>query len=103
MSVGKAASQSGHAFIGAFLKADNARQSEYHRDGIGTKICLAAPSLQKLRWIFQEASDLGLPCTLIEDTGHNTCFHGVPTITAVGIGPIRKSEFPILKHLALAK
>ena len=103
MSVGKSASQSGHAFIGAYLQAEKTRQEEYHQDGIGTKICLAVKSLEKLRMVYDQAREKGIPCVLIEDSGNNTCFNGVPTITAVGIGPIRKHEFPELRKIPLKK
>jgi peptidyl-tRNA hydrolase len=101
MSVGKCSSQSGHAFLSAFLQADATRQRNYLADGIGTKVCLGVPTLEKLQAIHARACARGLPCALIEDTGRNTCFHGVPTITAVGVGPITRDEFPELRRLQL--
>jgi peptidyl-tRNA hydrolase len=102
MSAGKTASQAGHAYLGAFLKASPERQSEYHSDGgIGTKICLECSNLEALIKAFNQAQSLGLPCTFIEDSGNNTCFNGVTTATAVGIGPIAKSEAPFLKRFQL--
>lgn len=101
MSAGKTSSQSGHAYLGSFLKADPPRQSAYHADGIGTKVCLVCVNAYQLVRIHQQALQAGLPAVLIEDTGNNTCFNGVPTLTAVGIGPVRSSEVPFLKRLSL--
>lgn len=101
MGAGKCASQAGHAYLGSFLAADSVRQRQYHQDGIGTKVCLRVSSLEKLERIFGVARSRGIPCVLIEDAGRNTCFNGVPTITAVGIGPIKKSELPELRKLQL--
>jgi peptidyl-tRNA hydrolase len=101
MGCGKCSTQAGHAFLGAYLQADSARQQSYHADGIGTKICLRASSEEALLKAYAKAQAHGLPCVLIEDTGRNTCFNGVPTLTAVGIGPILSSEAPFLKRLSL--
>jgi peptidyl-tRNA hydrolase len=101
MSSGKLASQAGHAYVEAFLLADPQRQSYYRADGLGTKICLRAPNQDTLHRLEQEAKAVGLPCALIEDTGNNTCFNGVPTVTALGIGPIKRSELPSLRKLPL--
>ena len=101
MSAGKVASQAGHAFIGAFLQASPERQAEYHSDGVGTKVCLECPSLEALQRVYDRARDAGLPCVFIEDSGRNTCFNGVTTATAVGIGPVTKDEAPFLKRFQL--
>jgi peptidyl-tRNA hydrolase len=102
MSPGKLASQAGHAYLGAYLAAPAERQAEYHSTGpVGTKVCLVAPSLSKLMEVFAQAQALGLPAVLIEDTGRNTSFNGVPTVSAVGIGPIFPGDAPFLKRLKL--
>lgn len=101
MPPGKLASQAGHAYVGSLLSANADRQREYHKDGIGTKICLVADSLDQLLKLCHKAKELGIPHTLIEDTGRNTTFGGVPTISAAGFGPIAKGEFPALKRLQL--
>jgi peptidyl-tRNA hydrolase len=101
MPPGKLASQAGHAFLEAFRSAGVDRQSSYHADGLGTKICLEVNSLDKLLRLCDEAKALGIPFALIEDTGRNTTFGGVPTISAAGFGPIDKSEFPALRKLPL--
>lgn len=104
MGVGKIASQAGHAFVGSFLQADVERQREYHgEDGIGTKVCLSCPSLETLQRTYDLAKSLGLPCVFIEDSGPNTGFDGATVATAVGIGPVTKSEAPFLKKFQLHK
>lgn len=40
----------------------------------------------ELRDVYERANAAGLPCALIEDAGR-TEFHGVPTLTAVAVGP----------------
>ena len=101
MNKGKLASQAGHAFLESFLAAGATRQSAYHADGLGTKICLAIRNEMQLHLLYEQAKEAGLPCTLIEDSGRNTCFNGVPTCTAVGIGPILAVEAPFLRKFKL--
>lgn len=101
MPPGKLASQCGHAFIQAYRAANERRQQDYHKDGLGTKICLSISSLEKLLKLCHEAEKLGIPYALIEDAGRNTTFNGVPTISAAGFGPLLKGEFPQLKRLQL--
>lgn len=103
MTTGKTSSQAGHAYLGAFLKAPTQVQEDYHKDGIGTKVCLIVPNLGDLIRCHLKAQELGLPTVLIEDTGNNTCFNGVPTITAVGIGPCTKQDAPFLKKFQLLR
>ena len=102
MSPGKSCSQAGHAFLNSFLSADIDRQQKYQgSDGIGTKVCLECPSLEALQRVYDRARDAGLPCVFIEDSGRNTCFNGITTATAVGIGPVTKDEAPFLKRFQL--
>lgn len=66
-----------------------------------TKICVSVNSEQELLDLHAAVSAAGIPCSLIKDSGF-TEFNGVPTYTAVGIGP----EFPSVldsftKHLPL--
>ena len=51
-----------------------------------TKVCLAVADEADLLALHASAVELGLPCALIKDSGF-TVFHGVPTYTAVAIGP----------------
>lgn len=101
MGPGKSCSQAGHAFLNSWLSAPKNRQEEYHSGGIGTKVCLECPNLEALQRVYDRARDAGLPCVFIEDSGRNTCFNGVTTATAVGIGPVTKDEAPFLKRFQL--
>ena len=51
-----------------------------------TKICVYVNSEEKLLKLYEHAESLNLPCSLIKDSGR-TEFHGVPTYTAVAVGP----------------
>lgn len=101
MPIGKAASQAGHAYLESFVAADAARQAAYRADGLGTKICLTTPDLRKLLDLHAKVVARGLPCALIEDTGRNTTFGGVPTVSALGVGPLSAAEAKILRRLPL--
>jgi peptidyl-tRNA hydrolase len=107
MSPGKLAAQAGHAFLDAFLIAlerrpDNARR---YRDGChGTKVALLADGLDDLLRARAMADRAGLPTALITDSGHvlPPLFDGSPIVTALGIGPARRSEVRhITRHFAL--
>ncbi len=102
MSAGKTASQAGHGYINSFLKASKEVQEEYQKDGIGTKVCLECPDLGTLHRYHLMAQELGLPTDLIVDTGNNG-WNGVPTATALGIGPINREQARFLRKLKLLK
>ncbi len=106
MNSGKVASQSGHAFLDAYLQAldlDPDLCQEYKNDYHGIKVCLAVDSLDKLLLAESKAKHLNLPHALITDLGY-TCFEGQSTITALGIGPVRKDQIKsIVGHLPLFK
>jgi PTH2 family peptidyl-tRNA hydrolase len=55
-------------------------------EGRFTKICVSVPDEAQLKALFVQADAAGLPCALIEDSGL-TEFGGVPTLTAVAVGP----------------
>ncbi len=101
MSVGKAASQASHAALYSYLQADSGRRAAFDKDGIGIKICLRAPNEDALHEWKQWADHLELPNFLVNDTGSNTHFRGVPTISALGIGPLTEEESRHLRHLKL--
>lgn len=103
MGTGKVASQAGHAYLGAFLKAPKEIQEAYHIDGIGTKVCLACPTLSHLQTAYETAVSLGLPASYIVDSGCENFFNGDPTPTAVGIGPITRAQSKFLKKFQLVK
>jgi PTH2 family peptidyl-tRNA hydrolase len=60
-------------------------------EGRFAKIGLSADSERELIELYEKAKAHGLPCALIRDAGL-TEFNGVPTLTAVGIGPAEKSK-----------
>jgi peptidyl-tRNA hydrolase, PTH2 family len=108
MPPGKLASQAGHAFLDAFVTASRdspAIAHEYKSDNHGTKVVLIAPSEDHIRFAHEEAQRLGIPSALIIDSGHimPPHFTGEPIITALGIGPARRSEIKqITKRFKLA-
>lgn len=106
MNSGKVASQAGHAFLDAYLQAlalDPNLCLEYKDKHHGIKVCLAVDSLDKLLSAEEKAKQLNLPCALIHDLGY-TCFEGQETITALGIGPVRKDQIKsIIGSLPLFK
>jgi peptidyl-tRNA hydrolase len=101
MPPGKLASQAGHAFLEAYRLADAQRQARYHQDGLGTKVCLTVTSLQQLYAWYERLLSRNLPCALITDTGRNTTFGGVPTVSALGVGPLDPEEAAVLRRLPL--
>jgi len=50
------------------------------------KIVRYVTSEQELLASYEKAKEAGLPCALIQDSGH-TEFHGIPTYTTVAVGP----------------
>ncbi len=101
MTVGKAASQASHASLYSYLNADAERRKEFDKDGIGIKICLRVPDERVLKDWEAKAKEQGWPHFLVNDTGSNTHFKGVDTISALGIGPLRPDEAKLLKELKL--
>jgi len=101
MSAGKIASQAGHAYLDAYLQAPVERQAEY-KQGHGIKVCLKAKNERQLFKLAELCEEKGIPHQLICDLGY-TCFEGRSTITALGVGPIRQSEFPKIKQMELMK
>jgi len=51
-----------------------------------TKVCLQVETEAELQELFRRAEKMNLPCHLVTDRGL-TEFDGVPTVTALGIGP----------------
>ena len=97
MSTGKTSSQTGHAFLNAFIDSTQKRPDVaafYQRDGIGTKCCLTAKNQDALIQAYERAIEAGIPCSLIIDEHHvmPPHFDGKPIITALGIGPARRHE-----------
>ncbi len=123
MRKGKIAAQASHAsmkvFSDKFLNLDehwnenpknkgkykviylNEKELEW-MDGSFTKIVVSVDSEQELLDVYNKAKEAKLNCSLIKDSGL-TEFGGVPTFTAVAIGPDINEEidkitkdFPLL-------
>lgn len=95
MNPGKAAAQAGHAFVEALLACQQqnlTRYRDYRELGLGTKICLRAKTLADLEAIQAECRRRQIPAKLITDSGCVNFFAGRPTVTALGVGPAKKSE-----------
>lgn len=102
MRKGKMVAQGAHASLLAIFNESrcdtdedglNARLSiSYTKDleewmtGTYTKICVSVNSEQELMNVYFEAKEKGLPCAYVQDLGL-TEFRGIPTMTAVAIGP----------------
>lgn len=104
MTAGKIVSQAGHAYVDAILEATNKRPDEvdlWRDKHHGIKVCLAVRSLMQLYELKAECDRMGIFCSVIEDLGF-TVFDGKPTITAIGLGPIKRSQAgPVLDGLRL--
>jgi len=94
MRKGKMIAQGAHASLNAFMNALHGHQHDLARnwhENMATKICVGVPSEQELLAVYQRAKDANIPCSIITDAG-KTEFNGVPTKTAVAIGPFRADE-----------
>lgn len=66
-----------------------------------TKICVGCDSEEEIRKLEAHADELGLMHALIEDVGR-TEFNGVPTVTALAIGPDEEDRIDaVTGHLKL--
>lgn len=90
MRKGKMIAQGAHASMAAILtKRHNIIDNEYITKWLEnsfTKIVVGIQNEEDLKAIYVQAVNSGLPCSLITDKGL-TEFKGVPTNTAVAIGP----------------
>lgn len=117
MRKGKIAAQAAHASMAVFLRAPEAvfrdvngqkelvialdEPSHAWLTGRFRKICLSVNSEAELVELYRKASEAGLRCALIRDSGL-TEFKGVPTLTALAIGPHSNEEInPLTRHLPL--
>lgn len=97
MDPGKIASQSGHAYLGAFQAGHNTPEGQaYAQLSPGTKVCLQA-NLAELGRAHEQLQAAGIPHYLVIDSGCSNFFDGKPTITALGFGPSLKT--PTLKRI----
>jgi PTH2 family peptidyl-tRNA hydrolase len=111
MRKGKLVAQGAHASMGAILslcKQDGDRlvlemdeRTKPWLTGRFKKICVYVNSEAELLEIYNTALTNGLVCSIIKDSGL-TEFHGVPTLTAVAVGPDREDKIDaVTKHLPL--
>lgn len=114
MSAGKAVSQGAHSSVAVVLdimrkvdtdefdyEADTIDAIESLLNGTFTKIALRVTSEDELLDIYNKARFMKIPCSLITDSG-KTEFDGVPTNTAVALGPDVGSKIDKLtSHLKL--
>lgn len=116
MRKGKIASQASHASLGAVFSESYVQKNEiglnvkiipmqpileeWFNDSF-TKICVSCDSEQELLDLHKQAEEASLLNCLIQDKGH-TEFHGVPTYTALAIGPAEVDAVnKITSHLKL--
>ena len=70
-------------------------------NGIFAKVCCQVQSEAELRELHEKAQTAGLEAHLVTDCGL-TEFGGVPTVTALAIGPDLSEKIdPVTRHLAL--
>lgn len=111
MRLGKAVAQGAHASMAALLSRASQEEGELRIPldadigpwllGLFTKICVQVPDEEALLDIYDKALKANVPCALIRDSGL-TEFHGIPTLTAVAIGPALNSRIDALTgHLKL--
>ena len=100
MRTGKYIAQGAHASLGALLSLDPVVSADgksitidtsnpFVRDwliGRFTKVTCYVETDEDLSAIYKQAKDAGIASALITDAGL-TEFNGVPTLTAVGVGP----------------
>lgn len=82
---GKLISQGAHAAIGALKEAKDEHIKLWEESGC-TKICVSVLDESALLELNLACHMAGLPSYLVQDAGR-TEFNGVPTYTALGIGP----------------
>jgi len=92
MRKGKMIAQGCHASVTVVLSRhlDRIIRHTWMTEG-QTKICVGVNSELELCMAYERAIASGIPCSLITDAGH-TEFKGVPTRTAVAIGPWHDEE-----------
>ena len=86
MRKGKMVAQGAHASMKATLEYYHHPYVDEWLNGPFTKIVVGVPDEESLFELYARALSLDIPCSLILDAGR-TEFDGVPTYTAVGIGP----------------
>ena len=124
MRKGKLAAQVAHASVAVFTRSPGARvcvlQASRHGEVIAAelsvplggeahawlqssfrKIVVGVDSEEELLELHRQAQAAGLSCALIQDNGA-TEFHGIPTYTALAIGPHADTRIdPLTRSLSL--
>lgn len=112
MRKGKMVAQGAHASMGAIFSIANKEYFSLHVPilteamrswiyGKFTKVCVSVDSEQELVDLYNQAKTAGLISCLIEDAGL-TEFGGVPTKTALAIGPDQSEKIDVITgHLKL--
>jgi peptidyl-tRNA hydrolase, PTH2 family len=104
MRRGKQIAQGAHASMAAVIQNGQLKEDPRIKewlDGLFTKICVSVDSEDALEEVYQKAKDAGMLTSYIVDSGL-TEFNGVPTATAVGIGPdTHENLLPITGSLKL--
>ena len=98
MRKGKMCAQSSHASMAAILDNGELKTNAYVKEwlaGAFTKIVVGVDSEEELINVYNFAHAAGINCSLITDAGR-TEFDGVPTKTAVAIGPGNTEEIDII-------
>lgn len=105
MSTGKLIAQAGHAYLGAILNTLDTKSGQaYAALTPGTKICLDGGDESNLLHLYDRLMVDGFKPALITDSGHiePPDFDGSDVITALGLGPVARSDAPkYLKKLPL--
>lgn len=109
MTKGKLIAQGSHASLGVILSmmghipkpsgngydmvlsVENNSDIKEWLENIFTKICVYVESEEELVSLYNKAMDNKIPACLITDIGL-TMFNGVPTKTALAIGPFKSEE-----------
>lgn len=104
MRKGKMCVQSCHASMAAILDNGHVIPSpeiSAWLSGNFTKVCVGVDSEEELFEVYRKADEAGLHCSIVRDLGL-TEFHGVPTLTAVAVGPGKPEDVDkITGHLKL--
>lgn len=111
MRKGKMIAQGAHASMAAILNLGSEQNDSFviPKDeriwewltGNFKKICVYVENEGELFRLYNQAKEAGLVCSIIKDNGL-TEFGGVPTFTAIAIGPDKEENIdPITSHLKL--
>lgn len=99
MRAGKMVAQGAHASMGAVLAHLSDVRVSHWLSGSFAKVVVRVESEQELDDLYAAAKAAGLIALVITDSGR-TEFHGVPTKTALAIGPDTAENLnPITGHL----